>query len=132
MFLKFLVCPTNGSTTSNDQVTAKINHTGNPSQTYSTNKYMFIEQNRNLKRIFFRSFYCSLWIEYGDTHCVKSVEIRILFWLVFFRILQRKSPYAVRKYQNTDQKNSEIGCFFYADLSFKGMVRILDLKPYSA
>ena len=43
-------------------------------------------------------------------HCVKSVQIRSLFWSVFFRIrteyeeLRSISPFLVRMRENTDQK----------------------------
>ena len=52
------------------------------------------------------------------THCVKSVHILSLFWSVFSRIrteyghLRNKSPYSVRKRENTDEKKLRIWTFF--------------------
>ena len=45
-----------------------------------------------------------------NVHCVKSVQIRSLFWSVFSRIrteygeILRISQYSVRMQENTDQK----------------------------
>ena len=45
-----------------------------------------------------------------NPHCVKSVQIRSYFWAAFsciqteYEELLRKSPYSVRRQENTDQK----------------------------
>ena len=51
-------------------------------------------------------------------HCVKSVQIRSIFWSVFSCIrdeyggLLRKSPYSVLMQENTDQKKLRIWTLF--------------------
>ena len=51
-------------------------------------------------------------------HCVKSVQIRSLFWSVFSRIrteygeILRTSPYSVRMRENTDQKLLRVWTLF--------------------
>ena len=51
-------------------------------------------------------------------HCVKSVQIQSFFWSVFssfwteYGDLWRKSPYSVRKRENTDQKKLHIWTIF--------------------
>ena len=51
-------------------------------------------------------------------HCVKSVQIRSLFWSVFpcirteYEDLRSKSPYSVQMRENTDQKKLRIWTLF--------------------
>ena len=55
-------------------------------------------------------------------HCVKSVQIRSIFWSVFSKIrteygeILRISPYSVRIRENTDQKILRFGHFSHSDV----------------
>ena len=81
-------------------------------------------------------------------HCVKSVQIRSFFWPVFSRIrneygeILRISPYSVRMWGNTDQKNSVFGQFsrsqsyqiFYlrfVDVIMSGISKIRNVRYFS-
>ena len=46
---------------------------------------------------------------YDDSHCVKNVQIRSLFWSVFSRI---RTEYSVRIWENTEQKKLRIWGIF--------------------
>ena len=54
-------------------------------------------------------------------HCVKSVQIRIFSWSVFFRIrteygdLFRKSPYSIRMRENKEPEKTPYLDTFFGD-----------------